>query len=256
MPIPSSITKPTSVSAPCKTPEESSPKDIPSAPNITTDKPPHPISKQPRSLLRSRRIDEDGTSLSYKRIPNGYYGSLYPGSTFVGSQKCSDKEYDVVVDILNVNLEESTISGYLNIKGLTDAFPELTTYFEGEIIGPKYSFLTRKWQAQHYIDVKHWTKFPSFSKYVDYFNSDDFEYDPTDNDCVYMRWKEKFLVPDHHIQNVDGASFAGFYYVCFNRTTNTICGMYFYKHFTHWFQELLLEHKVDHHRSFASYEFR
>ena len=29
-----------------------------------------------------------------------------------------------------------------------------------------------------------------------------------------MRWKERFLVPDHRVRDINGASFAGFYYVC------------------------------------------
>ena len=29
-----------------------------------------------------------------------------------------------------------------------------------------------------------------------------------------MRWKERFLVPDHRVRSITGASFAGFYYVC------------------------------------------
>jgi len=31
---------------------------------------------------------------------------------------------------------------------------------------------------------------------------------------VFMRWKEKFLVPDHRVKDINGASFAGFYYIC------------------------------------------
>ncbi|KAI9299444.1 hypothetical protein BJ944DRAFT_148375, partial [Cunninghamella echinulata] len=64
--------------------------------------------------------------LSNNRIRNAHFGSLYAGSRFVGSQKCGDNCYDVVVEIQNVNLEESTLNGYLNIKGLTPDFPELT----------------------------------------------------------------------------------------------------------------------------------
>ncbi|KAI8074742.1 vacuolar import and degradation protein-domain-containing protein [Gongronella butleri] len=259
MPIPS-ISKPSSTPDSCfnKASISTDHPDHPETPSslASDSQTSQPTKQQPRSLLRTRRKDDDATDLSIKRIRNGRFGALYAGSTFVGSQKCNDKEYDVVVDILNVNTEESTISGYLNIKGLTDAFPELTTYFEGEIIGPKYSFLTRKWQAQHYIDVCHWSRFPSFEKYIPVFNKDGFTYDPTNEDCVYMRWKEKFLVPDHHISSIDGASFAGFYYVCFNRSDNTICGMYFYRHFTQWYQELLLRHQDDNQRAFASYEFR
>ena len=28
-----------------------------------------------------------------------------------------------------------------------------------------------------------------------------------------MRWKERFLVPDHRVSQINGASFAGFYYI-------------------------------------------
>ncbi|CAO3598257.1 unnamed protein product [Absidia cylindrospora] len=262
MPIPSSTTSP--VTSPTLTTFDA--YDKPSAkksnpPNKNT--PTTPINnhqklscikkqKQARLLLGSRH--NTWTDFSDHRIRNSQLGNLYAGSQFTGSQKCGENKYDVVVDIQNVNLEESTLCGYLNIKGLTTEFPELTTYFEGEIIGPKYSFLTRKWQAQHYIDVAHWKRFPSFQKYVSVFNQDGFVYDPKNEDFVYMRWKEKFLVPDHHVDNIEGASFAGFYYVCFQRSTNTISGMYFYRHFTQWYQELSLRH--DQQRCFGSYEFR
>ena len=29
-----------------------------------------------------------------------------------------------------------------------------------------------------------------------------------------MRWKEQFLVPDHRVRSINGASYAGFYYIC------------------------------------------
>lgn len=38
------------------------------------------------------------------------------------------------------------------IRGLTDEFPRLTTFFDGEIISEKYPFLTRKWEADEEID--------------------------------------------------------------------------------------------------------
>ncbi|KAG9100198.1 hypothetical protein FS749_015979 [Ceratobasidium sp. UAMH 11750] len=31
---------------------------------------------------------------------------------------------------------------------------------------------------------------------------------------VFMRWKERFLVPDHQVRGIRGASYDGFYYVC------------------------------------------
>ncbi|KAG2222393.1 hypothetical protein INT45_006915 [Circinella minor] len=204
--------------------------------------------------LTSRHAEEMWVDISNQRLPNTRLGLLYPGSRFVGIQECGTNKYEVVVDIQHVDINESMITGYLNIKGLTTEFPELTTFFEGEIIGPKYSFLTRKWQAQQRIDVAHWKRFPSFHSYIDIFNRDDFVYDPTDKDYVYMRWKEHFLVPDHRVSNIDGASFAGFYYICYKRSTNEITGYYFFRHHSDWYQEIKLKH--DDQRCFGSFEFR
>jgi len=33
-----------------------------------------------------------------------------------------------------------------------------------------------------------------------------------DRGAVFMRWKERFLVPDHRVQDISGASFAGLLY--------------------------------------------
>ena len=48
---------------------------------------------------------------------------------------------------------------YLKIKGLTEEYQYLTTFFDGEIIGPKHPFLTRKWDADEDVDRKHWVTF-------------------------------------------------------------------------------------------------
>ena len=102
--------------------------------------------------------------------------------------------------------------GYLKIHGLTEVrsslasgkstifmsmkeYPTLTTFFEGEIISERYPFLTRKWDASEEVDKKHWSKFPSFSKFAKNFNSDSFSYaDVKDSDSVFMRWKVWFDV--------------------------------------------------------------
>src|SRR3981081_3397796 len=48
--------------------------------------------------------------------------------------------------------------------GLTEDHPTLTTYFEGEIIGSKYSFLTQHedWGSTDKVDLQHWAKFSAF----------------------------------------------------------------------------------------------
>ena len=41
--------------------------------------------------------------------------------------------------------------------------------------------------------------------------------------------QELFLVPDHKITDINGASFAGFYYICFQKSRGTIEGYYYHK---------------------------
>lgn len=45
---------------------------------------------------------------------------------------------------------------------------------------------------------------------------------------IFMRWKEWFLVPDHRVRSIQGASFEGFYYICFNQVEGNINGIYFH----------------------------
>lgn len=58
----------------------------------------------------------------------------------------------------HVDEESSYLCGYLKIRGLTDEYPVLVTFFEGEIISPKFPFLTRKWEADEEVDHKHWVR--------------------------------------------------------------------------------------------------
>lgn len=46
---------------------------------------------------------------------------------------------------------------------------------------------------------------------------------------VYPPLQEQFLVPDHTIKDISGASFAGFYYICFQKSTATIEGYYYHR---------------------------
>ena len=67
----------------------------------------------------------------------------------------------------------------------------MTTFFDGEIISERYPFLTRKWEADEDVDIKHWKKFNSFNNHFSKtFNSDAFDYSELRNsDFVFMRWK-------------------------------------------------------------------
>lgn len=108
----------------------------------------------------------------------------------------------------------------------------MTTYFEGEIIGPHYSFITQhpQWGANDKIDLNHWKKFPdAFRPYARTAQRGGVQIkDPAQKEYIFMRWKEQFLVPNHRVKTINGASFEGFYYICFNQIHGKIEGIYFH----------------------------
>ena len=52
-------------------------------------------------------------------------------------------------------------------------------------------------------------------------------------------FQEQFLVPDHTVTDISGASFAGFYYISFQKSTSSIEGYYYHKS-SEWLVFLLL----------------
>ncbi|CAI2171478.1 1140_t:CDS:2 [Funneliformis geosporum] len=200
--------------------------------------------RQKQLLQKRKRRLSLTTEISSVRLMPTTTCSLYSGSKFRGEQRSGRSSYDVAVHIqinrsgkikyatlylVNYNLSESFLCGYLHIKGLTEDYPELTTFFEAEIIGRKYSFLTKKWDADDKIDVQHWIRFQAFRPLQKHMKKDGFVYDFHNKDFIFMRWKEHFLVPDHRVRTINGASFAGFYYICYQLSTGMITGFYFHK---------------------------
>ncbi|KAK5134134.1 hypothetical protein LTR08_006909 [Meristemomyces frigidus] len=51
---------------------------------------------------------------------------------------------------------------------------------------------------------------------------------PSQHPHLFMRWKEYFLVPDHRVKTITGASFEGFYYICFDQVGGAVSGIYFH----------------------------
>jgi len=88
---------------------------------------------------------------------------------------------------------------------------------------------------------------------AEHFNEDGFTFNPDTSSHLFMRWKEHFLVPNHRIESVAGASFAGFYYICFSKADGAIAGFYFHNN-SEMFQSLNLTSVPEH--SFASFEYR
>lgn len=130
----------------------------------------------------------------------------------------------IPLTIQDVSFASSTLSGYLSISHLTDSHPHLTTFFTGEIIGPRYGFITGpRFSATEHDDMRHWGRFEQFrrpSTRSDMVRPDLLFRDPQpdrtrgevkgkERDFVFLRIKERFLVPDHRVRDISGASFAG-----------------------------------------------
>ncbi|KAL4985829.1 vacuolar import and degradation protein-domain-containing protein [Aspergillus falconensis] len=190
-------------------------------------------------------------------LPNYTSSFLRPGSKFTGTQQSDRQVYNVDVEIKHVDMSESYLCGYLRIQGLTEDHPTLTTFFEGEIIGTKHTFKTRNesWGASEKTDMLHWARFPAWRPLAKQAKRSDFTYwDFAERDHIFMRWKEHFLVPDHRVRTISGASFEGFYYICFNQVEGTVSGIYFHAK-SEKYQQLDLKH-VENHGCTPAIEFR
>ncbi|KAJ4257435.1 hypothetical protein NW762_008559 [Fusarium torreyae] len=192
-----------------------------------------------------------------RTIPSAPSSYLRPGSKFHGTQQSERQVYDVQVEIKHVDMRESFLCGYLRIQGLTEDHPTLTTYFEGEIIGSKYSFYTQheNWGANSKVDLSHWAKFTAFRPFQKQARKGPVMIrDAAQRETIFMRWKEHFLVPDHRVRTITGASFEGFYYICFNQVKGEVSGIYFHSK-SEKFQQLELKHVPDR-GCYAATEFR
>uniref|UniRef100_A0A915B2A8 Uncharacterized protein n=1 Tax=Parascaris univalens TaxID=6257 RepID=A0A915B2A8_PARUN len=173
-------------------------------------------------------------------LPRGY---LFCGARFRGTQRSRNHRFDVEVVIQDVDLSEAYLYGTLHTKGLTAQLQELTTFFHGEIICEKHSFLTNKWDADAEADLNHWHKFTGFrEKYGNAITSKSFDYSKMlDDSVMYMRWKEHYLVDESSSREVTGASFAGFYYIALDEVKGEIMGFYYHRQ-SEMYQLLSLKH--------------
>ncbi|KAI9829705.1 MAG: hypothetical protein M1826_005448 [Phylliscum demangeonii] len=165
------------------------------------------------------------------RLLPSYTSFLRPGSKFKGTQQSEKQSYEVQVELKHVDLDRSFLCGYLRIQDLTEEHPTLTTYFEGEIVGDKYSFQTKhpEWGSNDRVDLHHWARFAPWRPLAKLAKKPDFVLKNfLQREHLFMRWKEYFLVPDHRVRTILGASFEGFYYICFNQASGAVSGIYFH----------------------------
>ena len=225
---------PISLASPASTQKESArtpSPDLPPSKGFTLSSADHQL---------NRASDAKAWDFSKKRIGTRCPSALFQnGSRYAGTQQSDRQIYNVEVTILTVDMEQCTMSGYLQICGLTPDHPTLTTFFTGEIIGgpdQKYSFRTKhpSWAASDKTDMTHWARFPAWRPLSQFAKADMNFNHPIDSSAwwqqehIFMRWKEHFLVPDYKLRSIQGASFEGFYYICLNQIDGRISGIYFH----------------------------
>ncbi|RAH48205.1 GID4/VID24 family protein [Aspergillus brunneoviolaceus CBS 621.78] len=225
------------------------PEDEPAAGRLSPAAEPSCSTSQPPSVTSSSNTSLLSYEFSNIRLLPNYTSSfLRPGSKFTGTQQSDRQVYNVDVEIKHVDMQESYLCGYLRIQGLTEDHPTLTTFFEGEIIGTKHTFKTKNeaWGATEKTDMQHWNRFPAWRPLSKQARKPDFTYrNYAQREHIFMRWKEYFLVPDHRVRSISGASFEGFYYICFNQVEGTVAGIYFHAK-SEKYQQLELKHVEDH----------
>lgn len=187
---------------------------------------------------------------------------LRPRMEFSGYQISGYKKYQIEVALKTVDLPLNGYSsltphltGFLTICGLTNQHPEITTYFEAFAVTHKeLGFLSSSWsedslmssyKADDQTDLEHWLNFPAFKQlFLPQMNGEPQGTHPTLNDVIegnckfgdyleerfiFMRWKEKFLVPDALVDGIAGASYDGFYYIVHDQITGNIQGFYYHQ---------------------------
>lgn len=219
-------------------------------------------------------------SLSQLRVRPTISSNLRAGLQFSGTQQSGRAIYDVNVSFKYVDLVDSFLCGFLRISGLSEDHPTLTTYFEGEIIGSKYSFITKNpnWNSSEKIDIEHWARFAAFRPIAQNLRnarssqktSQTSEEATRGHDHVFMRWKELHILPNEHANGVqpgegtrdrpparslEGVSYAGFYYICLDQRNGSINGMYYHQN-SELYQQLHLTLVPDSGRRFNTFEWR
>ncbi|KAI9153438.1 hypothetical protein LWI28_011428 [Acer negundo] len=155
---------------------------------------------------------------------------LSVGQAFSGTQNVSnlqkEEAWRVNVRIQGCDLEHGYLCGTMEALNVPLADTPVVTFWEGEIVDTKnYTFFTDKWEATSEDDIRHWTKFPSFSPLLNQVEVDGGKsLDLSNYPYIFMRWKEQYFV---NVGTDCGLTIAGFYYVCFSCSDGSINGFYY-----------------------------
>lgn len=191
----------------------------------------------------------------YRKYPKLLSQYLQVNSRFIGEQHSNLARYKINVEFKSIDLISSELTGFLQIIGLAENLQIMTTCFKGEIINNplnllqyqglqtipinKYSFITenKNWGSSVKNDLEHWKHLTN----LNHLNDEEFtqklqkiQNGQIDQNLIYMRWKEQFLLPDSRKKSISGTSFEGFYYIVLSIGDNDIpsgciSGLYYYK---------------------------
>ncbi|KAJ3693714.1 hypothetical protein LUZ60_009194 [Juncus effusus] len=155
---------------------------------------------------------------------------LCAGRSFSGTQNVSslqkDEAWKVNVRIQGCDSQHGFLCGTMEAVNVPLADTPVVTFWEGEIVDAKnHTFFTGKWEATPEDDIRHWSKFPSFTPLLSKIEADGGKsLDLSIYPYIFMRWKEQYFV---NVGTDCGLTIAGFYYVCFSCTDGTINGYYY-----------------------------
>uniref|UniRef100_A0A7N0V3J1 Glucose-induced degradation protein 4 homolog n=1 Tax=Kalanchoe fedtschenkoi TaxID=63787 RepID=A0A7N0V3J1_KALFE len=155
---------------------------------------------------------------------------LSVGQAFTGTQNVSslqkDEAWRVNVRIQGCDLERGYLCGTMEALNVPMADTPVITFWEGEIVDTKnFTFYTGKWEAAPEDDIRHWSRFTSFSQFKSQVEIDGGKsLDLSSSPYIYMRWKEQYFV---NVGYDCGLTIAGFYYVCFSCSDGSINGFYY-----------------------------
>ncbi|KAM5560185.1 hypothetical protein ABKV19_021379 [Rosa sericea] len=201
------------------------------------------------------RLENDDTSSIAIGIPVILIKLGFSGTQNVSSLQ-KDEAWRVNVRIQGCDLENGYLCGTMEALNVPMADTPVVTFWEGEIVDTKnYTFFTEKWEATQDVDIRHWTKFPSFSALLSQVEVDGGKsLDLSNYPYIFMRWKEQYFV---NVGTDCGLTIAGFYYVCFSCSDGSINGFY-YDPNSSPFQKLELKSTNEGRLgfSFSSYELR
>ncbi|KAL4321898.1 hypothetical protein AHAS_Ahas14G0156500 [Arachis hypogaea] len=142
--------------------------------------------------------------------------SVYVSQAFSGTQNVSslqkDEAWRVNVRIQGCDLEHGYLCGTMEALNVPMADTPVVTFWEGEIVDTKnYTFFTGKWEATPEDDIRHWTKFQSFSPLMGQVEVDGGKsLDLSNYPYIFMRWKEQYFV--NVGTDCGDGSISGFYY--------------------------------------------